>query len=83
MDNSPLKRLPAELRNEISKLVLDHDGCLQVRYNEWPARLVIEDSAYHSNPSWPDPYRLALAQTCKQLRGETKGLFFSTNYFIV
>jgi hypothetical protein len=88
MENSPLKEIPAEIRNRISELVLtrsepillqttvpfDHD------YFGWQDEdvrvIIIEDDATMNTFT-----QRALSRTCKQLHKETIGLFFAVNEF--
>ena len=60
MDNSPLAKLPAELRNEIARLALEQESPLDLG-------LIRRDNG--------------LTQTCKQLRGETRPMFWALNRF--
>jgi hypothetical protein len=75
MDNSPLKGLPAEIRNNIYELALTQEG---------PVMLRKEDSSW----SWrrikdTKTQPLALTRTCKAIRSECTQLFYSINTFIM
>jgi hypothetical protein len=75
MDNSPLKGLPAEIRNNIYELALTQDG---------PVMLGKEDSSW----SWrrisdTKTQPLALTKTCKAIHSECTQLFYSINTFIL
>ncbi|KAK4629599.1 hypothetical protein CLAFUW4_07772 [Fulvia fulva] len=86
MDTSPCAKLPAELRNQVFSLALscgritlaptpsDRD----ITSSPLPRRLHLfrEAGRGHEHPT-------ALTQTCRQLRAETTGLFYSANTFVV
>lgn len=68
MDNSPLSKLPAEIRNEMYDLALKNDNCKITRQ----ARLSCGSENKHP---------LALTQTCRAVRQETQLTFFAVNTF--
>ncbi|KAH7086856.1 hypothetical protein FB567DRAFT_526366 [Paraphoma chrysanthemicola] len=75
---SPLLRLPAELRNEICKLVL---GNTEISFLPWvplPWGLFI-----HHYGRYYGTYVLSLTQVCRQLHQETQLLPFQLNNFVV
>ena len=67
MDASPLKKLPPELRNRIYERVLSRPNGVQVRMKG------DEPRAYYSSR--------ALAATCRAVRSEALGIFWSINDF--
>jgi len=81
---SPLLRLPAELRNQIYAYVLgDHEICTESL--PWgyptPGHHHIQLSS-HNNGIWTRPHHfLALTATSRQLRSETEFLPFRLNCF--
>lgn len=85
MDNSLLDKLPGELRNRIYAYVLSSWGITFVSFlpryrvaGPKPSHhdLRIEAGA-HTHPQ--SRHLLALTHTCRQIRQETQGLFFSLN----
>lgn len=68
MDSSPFARLPAELRTEIWTYALRASHPLE-----------IEENSLHPDSS--DKRLLALTETCKAIRAETRLLFFLVNTF--
>ncbi|KAK5132401.1 hypothetical protein LTR08_009084 [Meristemomyces frigidus] len=85
MDNSPLARLPAELRNDIYTLALTQPGrihfpddlpttcrCLTTPY-------IATDEGWEIAPLSPNA--TALARTCRQIREESTELFYAENVF--
>ena len=73
MENSPLARLPPELREYIYELVLRDPSHLTVHLSSGRPKLS-QPSAFRHHP-------LALAQTCAQLRDESLSIFFRINTF--
>ncbi|KAK4546299.1 hypothetical protein LTR36_001976 [Oleoguttula mirabilis] len=79
MDHSPLARLPAELRDDIYERALHQDWPIRAPW--YPKETVgvdidtIIDTAAYSEQA------VALTRTCKQIRRESLGLFYSTNIF--
>ncbi|KAK3719148.1 hypothetical protein LTR37_004712 [Vermiconidia calcicola] len=75
MDNSPLAKLPAELRNRIYLLALR---------NEQPIIVVVR-SGGRPQEAYRRLYELrtpqALTLTCKQIRNESINMFYSANAF--
>lgn len=69
MDNSPLARLPRELRDHIYELVLSFKSHLYLHDDDPdnPARLPCGQ----------------LTRVCRQLRAETQPIFYSSNKFMV
>lgn len=70
MDNSPLSKLPAEIRNQIYDLALRNNNCKITRQ----ARLFCSSQNQHP---------LTLAQTCRVVRQETRLTFFAANCFTI
>lgn len=69
MDNSPLSKLPSEIRNYISELVLIPEDWHWMRSLPYSHRIA---------PRYPDLRKKAkLTATCKQLRDETRAMFWS------
>jgi hypothetical protein len=80
LENSPLGRLPPELRNEIFSLALNHSDSYELasdsncmssffsRFGVGPPTTCSEISS-----------ALNILATCKQIRSETENLFFSLN----
>ncbi|KAK5115830.1 hypothetical protein LTR85_009424 [Meristemomyces frigidus] len=69
MDQPPLIRLPAELRNHIYELALLRGHPVEIKI-------------YDDDVLSPVGYDvLALTRTCKQIRHESTGLFYSINEF--
>lgn len=89
MDNAPLNKLPGELRNRISELALDRGVLLCIKYRSLAEKelgitsLIIEEHDPHDINPFTNPNMRALSETCKQLRQETKEMFWATNSFIV
>jgi hypothetical protein len=75
MDNSPLKRLPFELRLDIYEKVLHTEEGVKVTLNKPPdqkKRLSMDE--YTSTP-----HPLAIQSTCKEIAKETAGIVFKIN----
>ncbi|KAK3053604.1 hypothetical protein LTR09_005348 [Extremus antarcticus] len=96
MEHSPLNKMPAEIRNQIIEQVLLNAVPLRMRFSQpWPRyigdyRYVYEHRYYcilkaqnDQNVDNHHNHIRALTQTCRQLRSETQGMFFSINKFIV
>lgn len=79
MDNSPLGKLSAELRNTISTMVLRHEHVLVLTF-ESESTHGMEYSQQSDNGN---KYPCALAHTCKQLRSECTGEYYAINDFII
>jgi len=79
MDNSPLSKLPAGLRNHIYELVLSLRQPIVFRrgsanvHNHCPHAIHL--------PTLATPHPLALPSTCKETRAETLQFFHATNTF--
>lgn len=69
MENSPLARLPSEIRNLIYEDVLRRNRCDITLDDEGGAHLECAEQA------------LAITQTCKVIRRETRSTFFAINRF--
>jgi len=72
MDNSPLAKLPAELRNYIYELALTCDTPCRVRSVGLNPQLL--------SPEQRQP--LGLTATCKAIRAEPTKLFYANNSFV-
>jgi len=77
MDESPLARLPAELRIQIHELVLQQDYGVEIRLLKW------DTDGSRTMPLARVGTALATTKLCKQIRKETAGLFTSLNSFHV
>lgn len=78
---SPLLRLPPELRNKIYKYALSFD---RVYFTLNPAgyRLFYQEDPAHNDPErGTEEILTALTRACRQLRHEAAPLFFSCNEF--
>ncbi|KAI7280677.1 hypothetical protein KC345_g4597 [Hortaea werneckii] len=76
MDNSPLTKLSAELRNEIYHLVLYSPEGFTIIYI---GNILFDDKVLRNENHQVQP--LALTATCKALRTETLQLFYAINTF--
>jgi len=76
MDNSPLSKLPREIRDEIYTLSLQHDQTITICTSS------TKDFAIRSQDVAPHTLALALTKTCKQIHHEALPLFFKTNSFV-
>ncbi|KAI7259288.1 hypothetical protein KC343_g2335 [Hortaea werneckii] len=76
MDNSPLTKLSAELRNEIYHLVLYSPKGFNIIYI---GNILFDDKVLRNENHQVHP--LALTATCKALRTETLQLFYALNTF--
>lgn len=72
MDNSPLGKLPAEIRTYIYELVLCHEQGVVIDIDQGALRL--------NSPS-ASSYPLALPSTCHQMRSESIEIFWKENHF--
>ncbi|KAK4546294.1 hypothetical protein LTR36_001971 [Oleoguttula mirabilis] len=70
MDNSPLARLPAELRNYIYKVAVKSDRPVKIRLDSKNKQLKMVTYGRV----------LALTETCRRLRDESLGLFYASNH---
>lgn len=75
MDNSPLNKLPPELRLSIYEFVLSNTDSLDITYNHVNGgeKICVRGSQRNG------PHLLALTQTCAHIRRECDTLFFSLN----
>ncbi|RMY98375.1 hypothetical protein D0862_07616 [Hortaea werneckii] len=78
MDNSPLTKLSAELRNEIYHLVLYSPKGFNIIYI---GNILFDDKVLRNENQQAHP--LALTATCKALRTETLQLFYALNTFTI
>ncbi|KAK5117733.1 hypothetical protein LTR85_008708 [Meristemomyces frigidus] len=74
MDRSAIGRLPAELRNRIYELALFIPGGI---------RLDLGDEYPSMARELQEQQLLALTQTCRQLRAESRQIFYAGNVFVV
>jgi hypothetical protein len=75
MDNSPLKRLPLELRLDIYEKVLYAEAGVKVILN----KPIDERSRLSMDKYTSNPHPLAIQSTCKEIAKETAGIVFNTN----
>ena len=78
MNNSPLAKLPPEVRNRIYSFALTHDHPLKSkiarsRLGDEPC---CDEASQHTHIS-------ALSRTCKQVQNECTKLFYAANTFII
>ena len=76
MESSPLARLPAELRNDVYELVLIGPAPLTFWTTYRRGKRCVMKIAPESK------HLLALTEVCKEVRAETKLLFFAANTFV-
>ncbi|KAK5122088.1 hypothetical protein LTR85_004334 [Meristemomyces frigidus] len=69
MEASPLKKLPAELRNRIYEMALQHEDAIIIR----------TDGAFDELSASGLP--LALTATCREIRNDTLKMFYANNAF--
>jgi len=74
MDQSPLGRLPLELRNEILELALHQDMALEFDASPDGKYLLFDRHTKNT---------LALTETCNQMRRETAETFYFRNQFVL
>jgi len=75
LENSPLGRLPRELRDEIFSMAMTHS-----RSSESDRKSFFSNFGIEKAPTCPEiSYALNIMATCKQIRSETEGLFLSLN----
>ncbi|TKA28148.1 hypothetical protein B0A50_04119 [Salinomyces thailandicus] len=77
MDNSPLNRLPPEIRNRIYGLALAERGPVVSEYGRR-----IESRSVVVEPA-PPKHRLALTKTCKEVRRDSIKMYFAVNTFYI
>ncbi|KAK4623073.1 uncharacterized protein CLAFUR5_06851 [Fulvia fulva] len=73
MDQSPLNKLPAELRNRIYELVLPRPGPCQIRKTIYRKSIYGEQEAEQP----------AMTRTCRQIRHESLTMFYASRDFCV
>jgi len=76
MDNSPLSKLPPELRNFIYELALHQDKPFNLH---WSPTQSVREAAWSHSPK----QALALTATCHRIRSECSKLFYATNTFVL
>lgn len=74
MENSPLNKISAELRNQIYELVLMHEHPISITADDYVSDLRATNFKLKSHP-------LALLHTCKQISNESTALFYGNNAF--
>lgn len=74
MDDSPLKKVPAEIRNRIAELALFQE--IEVKQQKDSTRFIRVGNSAQKHP-------FALAQACRQLHTETYKMFYSVADFII
>lgn len=79
MENSPLGRLPQELRDEIYELAVVHKDGIKLKHN---TALNSNTAAKVVRGKRPRDTTLALAKTCRQAHKETMKLYYSNNTFL-
>jgi hypothetical protein len=75
MDNSPLKRLPLELRLDIYEMVLYNDAGVKITLN----KPIDEKKRLPMDKYTSKPHPLAIQSTCKEIAKETAGIVFKIN----
>lgn len=84
MENSPLMKLPAELRNDIYELVLTRARPIELEYDHDRRRVIVDiwdDAEQASVKPSPSGYLTALPSTCRALRTECSSLIYTNNTF--
>lgn len=76
MNNSPLNRLAAELRNQIYELVLTAPGPISCRFQG-------KDQAWVCDLKYKYGNLLAITQTCKEIHNECHEMVYALNTFEV
>lgn len=76
MEDSPLGRLPGELRNQIYELVLTLDEPLSIRAADNCHR-------FHFQLPYTKRYTNALLRVCKQARRECAGFFYDNTFHLI
>lgn len=85
MENSPLIRLPAELRNDIFSMVLTQPRGLELLYHPGSVPFARNRKFCATQPDGSTQFLnkvLAITAVCKQIRQETKGVFFHENEIV-
>lgn len=79
MDESPLNKLPGELRNQIYELALYHG---RINIDTTPYLHHPADSHFPGAVTFQARHALALRSVCKQLEKETTQIFYAINTFV-
>ncbi|KAK4550303.1 hypothetical protein LTR36_003270 [Oleoguttula mirabilis] len=74
MDNSPLAKLPAELRNTIYEFAFYREAPIRIEMHGTPPTL-----RRCPNSADPDKHLLALPATCNEVRHESLLVFYASN----
>lgn len=82
MEHSPLNKLPAEIRNRISELAVIRPGPLRVmrEARKFETDVNVQN---HNDTDNKTLHVCALTKTCKQLRSETRKMFYPGNSFTI
>ncbi|KAK3069852.1 hypothetical protein LTR53_011488 [Teratosphaeriaceae sp. CCFEE 6253] len=84
MDDSPLRKLPPEMLNEIYKLaLLVPEGITIVPHRPRPSASKCDPTALEGRQSPDLMGMLTLTMVCRELRGLTWSMFFATNRFTI
>ncbi|TKA83864.1 hypothetical protein B0A55_00169 [Friedmanniomyces simplex] len=78
MDGSPMKKLAAELRNQIYELAISHPAAIHLRQDPSGSALAIAQPADKRHR-----VTLSLQATCKQFRDECTTMFYPLNDFVI
>jgi hypothetical protein len=81
MENSPLGKLPAELRNTISDMVLRHDR-IEVKLSPFDYGIVFSQTGLIDGAQ-DNKHPLALALTCRETRNDCTKLYHARNKFLI
>ena len=80
MDDSPLSRLPGEIRNEIYDLVFAESESLRLAFQKSDSK----GGTFSLDPaSQRETHPVALLGTCKQIWQEAKGMAWSRRGFVI
>ncbi|KAK3716166.1 hypothetical protein LTR37_006611 [Vermiconidia calcicola] len=79
MDRSPLNKLPPEFRNYTFELALTQQDIATFTTNQNDTR---RKSIFVNGDRTNDKHSRALTETCRCIRNETLGLFYSSNSFV-
>ena len=77
MDDSPLNRLPVDLRLTIYELALTHNAPITLKYRPGASEPVSGENAQ------PQLHLLAFTETCKRIRHECDDIFYRLNSFAI
>jgi hypothetical protein len=80
MDNSPLRKLPAEMRNEIYYLVLVNPRPITINLHDKHAKARL---IKHFNEAEPGISGLGLLRTCREVHDEAASIFYGSNKFLL